>query len=170
MIGLRRKFAPPLLDTYQDMIFVMYGKRDIEFKFQPYFMKSLENVVDSISPASAAWQTRKKKQMNLLSLNQAFLNRSNNSNNNNNNDGSSSLRNELSHSLRREHLQQTYYDLELLQIRANTFSLNREMYSWLKNRPGMVVVIIIVFVLILLFRFLIFSFGFFHFDFFIWIC
>lgn len=58
VIGVRRRFLPPLLDTYQDMVFVLYGAEKEVLIEEPDFMKSLESAVDSLSPASTALQSR----------------------------------------------------------------------------------------------------------------
>jgi len=45
VMGVRRRFLPPLLDTYQDMIFVLYGKVSSKLVTEPDFMDTLESVV-----------------------------------------------------------------------------------------------------------------------------
>eukprot|EP00954_Amorphochlora_amoebiformis_P013344 1047010-Amorphochlora_amoeboformis.AAC.1 len=52
VIGVRRKFIPPSIDTFQDMVFVLKGvKQSVEKRSnEPNFMQTLEQIVDSLSP------------------------------------------------------------------------------------------------------------------------
>jgi len=46
VMGVRRRFLPPLLDTYQDMIFVLYGKfSTANLAVEADFMQTLESTV-----------------------------------------------------------------------------------------------------------------------------
>lgn len=50
VMGVRRRFLPPLLDTYQDMVFVLYGKFSTQnLEVDPTFMRTLEATVSTIS-------------------------------------------------------------------------------------------------------------------------
>ena len=44
-MGVRRAFIPPLVDTYQDMLFILMGKRDAERGPEVGFMTILEWLV-----------------------------------------------------------------------------------------------------------------------------
>lgn len=47
---MRRKYLPPLLDTYQDMIFVFYGVKGggTEISLEPKFMDEVESIVGTL--------------------------------------------------------------------------------------------------------------------------
>ena len=53
VMGCRRAFLPPFADTFQDMVFVLYGPRNAKLKVLPDFMSTLDTLVDSLSPAVA---------------------------------------------------------------------------------------------------------------------
>uniref|UniRef100_A0A6T6T2H3 Uncharacterized protein n=1 Tax=Amorphochlora amoebiformis TaxID=1561963 RepID=A0A6T6T2H3_9EUKA len=57
VIGVRRKYIPPLIDCFQDLIFVLKGKVKLgQWTEEPNFMQTLERMVDSISPSAMDWR------------------------------------------------------------------------------------------------------------------
>ena len=118
MIGVRRKFIPPLLDTYQDMIFVMYGPTTDPHKLNGdiTLIRELEDIINSISPAVSSKSREESK-----------------------NKSQEDLKNKEPEDPKKtkEYIPDTYFDVELLQSRANSLSLSNEAYSWFKYRQGM---------------------------------
>eukprot|EP00466_Bigelowiella_natans_P013294 jgi/Bigna1/75359/fgenesh1_pg.34_\ len=57
VIGVRRKFIPPLIDCFQDMIFVLKGRNNMgEWVSEVNFMPTLERMVDTLSPSAMDWR------------------------------------------------------------------------------------------------------------------
>jgi len=57
VIGVRRKYIPPLIDCYQDMIFILKGRSNLgEWVNETNFMPSLERMVDTLSPSAMDWR------------------------------------------------------------------------------------------------------------------
>jgi hypothetical protein len=106
VIGVRRKYIPPLCDTYQDMVFILFGDQGAR---DDDFMRVLEDAVDSLSPASAAASLQTRLEVY-------------------GSDSSARLGPTVLHP--------TYYDRVILQARADALLLSRDLYSWLKNRPA----------------------------------
>jgi hypothetical protein len=59
VIGVRRSFIPPLVDSYQDMIFVLYGPKlaagATEHVADPTFMNELDELVRELHVCSDAY-------------------------------------------------------------------------------------------------------------------
>ncbi len=105
VIGIRRKFIPPLLDEYQDMVFVLKGRsnNDIgEVKTEVKFMETIERLVDSLSPSAMDWRR------------------------------DSYWAQEFRQPPPEPH--PTYIDRFVIQQQADALLCNHDMYSWLKNR------------------------------------
>mmetsp|Transcript_659 Transcript_659/g.1296 ORF Transcript_659/g.1296 Transcript_659/m.1296 type:complete len:1065 (-) Transcript_659:266-3460(-) len=57
VIGVRRKYIPPLIDSFQDMVFVLKGAhKPTDWNNEPQFMESLERMVDTLSPSAMDWR------------------------------------------------------------------------------------------------------------------
>eukprot|EP00466_Bigelowiella_natans_P013254 jgi/Bigna1/75327/fgenesh1_pg.34_\ len=104
VIGVRRKYIPPYIDSFQDMIFVLKGTESKANKLdlEPHFMTTLERIVDTLSPsavnwgADSCWTTRFQK------------------------------------SPKEPH--PTYIDSFLIQHQVDALLCNDQVYSWLRHR------------------------------------
>ena len=114
VVGLRRMFAPPRVDAYQDMLLVLKGARQSADKRsnEPHFMQTLERIADSLSPTAFdyKWDTT-----HMLRWGSAAAPRA-----------------ELSALQSAPH--PTYIDTTLVQARASALLCGHSMYSWLANR------------------------------------
>jgi len=116
VIGVRRKFIPPSIDTFQDMVFVLKGvKQSVEKRSnEPNFMQTLEQIVDSLSPTVMDWKWNTTWVGDLS-------------------EGIYSERRDHNPLDRETH--PTYVDKFMIQTQANALMCSNEVYSWLKNRP-----------------------------------
>lgn len=109
VIGCRRKFLPPHLDSFQDMLFVLYGpERHPIIRPDLNFMSLLESVVDSLSPAVAPLPF---KEAEFARCNPTLLS---------------------DHPYKAVH--PTYCDRDLIQARANTLLYTSEQFRWIATR------------------------------------
>eukprot|EP00467_Chlorarachnion_reptans_P000510 CAMPEP_0114514900 /NCGR_PEP_ID=MMETSP0109-20121206/16417_1 /TAXON_ID=29199 /ORGANISM="Chlorarachnion reptans, Strain CCCM449" /LENGTH=1026 /DNA_ID=CAMNT_0001695005 /DNA_START=20 /DNA_END=3100 /DNA_ORIENTATION=- len=107
VIGVRRKFIPPQIDTFQDMIFILKGPKQKSEKRsnEPLFMQCLERIVDSLSPTVMDW-----KRDSTWVLDPSVT--------------------------RSKEAHPTYIDRFMIETQVNALLCSHEVYSWLKNRPA----------------------------------
>lgn len=108
VIGCRRKYLPPYLDSFQDMLFVLYGPLCYPLRTDPDFMSTLEYVVDSLSPAVAPLPFKEHEYARA---------------------SQESIR---EHPHRAIHA--TYVDRDLIQTRADTLLYTQDQFRWLSTR------------------------------------
>jgi hypothetical protein len=112
VIGVRRKYIPPLVDTYQDFVFVLYGQYDSANIFDrervdPFcFMRRVEAIVDSLAPATLPFMATEAAVA-------------------------------LTERRPLPDIHSTYYDTRVLQARANALLYNKDTFAWLHNRPSL---------------------------------
>lgn len=107
LMAARRKFIPPYFDTFQDIVFVMYGpfavaeNNVVKFTPQPNFCSLLEVIIDTLSPTTVPVPYY------------------------------------LSGDPDMGEVHPTYYDNLLLQARTNALLYNAMSYTWLHTRQWM---------------------------------
>eukprot|EP00468_Gymnochlora_sp_CCMP2014_P015417 CAMPEP_0167767432 /NCGR_PEP_ID=MMETSP0110_2-20121227/16048_1 /TAXON_ID=629695 /ORGANISM="Gymnochlora sp., Strain CCMP2014" /LENGTH=1060 /DNA_ID=CAMNT_0007655873 /DNA_START=41 /DNA_END=3223 /DNA_ORIENTATION=- len=110
VIGIRRKFIPPRIDTYQDMIFILKGIRQQPDKRsnEADFMLCLEQIVDSLSPTVMDWKHDTTWVLDIFGERKELQTKSH----------------------------PTYVDTLMIQTQANSLICSKDVYSWLRNRPA----------------------------------